>query len=76
MEETLLIKKSVNCSGRMISDIGFKIFYSYARDVFSHLLSCGLSLLVLYSAMRGFSPGTPVFPSHQNQNLTFDLICE
>ena len=24
---------------------------------------CGLSLLVLYSAPRGFSPGTPVFPS-------------
>ena len=23
----------------------------------------GLSLLVLYSAPRGFSPGTPVFPS-------------
>ena len=26
----------------------------------------GLSLLVLYSAPRGFSPGTPVFPSPQN----------
>ena len=33
---------------------------------------CGLSLLVLYSAIRGFSPGTPVFPSHQKP--TFDLI--
>ena len=33
----------------------------------------GLSLLVLYSAMRGFPPGTPVFPSHQKP--TFDLIC-
>ena len=32
---------------------------------------CGLSLLVLYSASRGFSPGTPVFPSHQKP--TFDL---
>ena len=32
----------------------------------------GLSLLVLYSAMRGFSLGTPVFPSHQKP--TFDLI--
>ena len=31
----------------------------------------GLSLLVLYSAMRGFSPGTLVFPSHQKP--TFDL---
>ena len=33
---------------------------------------CGLSLLVLYFAMRGFPPGTPVFPSHQKP--TFDLI--
>ena len=33
---------------------------------------CGLSLLVLYSAMRGFSLGTLVFPSHQKP--TFDLI--
>ena len=32
----------------------------------------GLSLLVLYSASRGFSPGTPVFPSPQKP--TFDLI--
>ena len=32
----------------------------------------GLSLLVLYSAMRGFPLGTPVFPSHQKP--TFDLI--
>ena len=31
---------------------------------------CGLSLLlVLYSALRGFSPGTPVFPSHQKPTL-------
>ena len=34
---------------------------------------CGLSLLVLYSAPRGFSPGTPAFASPQK--LTFDLIC-
>ena len=33
----------------------------------------GLSLLVLCSAPRGFSPGTPVFPSPQKP--TFDLIC-
>ena len=30
---------------------------------------CGLSFLVLYSAPRGFSPGTPVFPSHQKPTL-------
>ena len=35
-------------------------------------VKCGLSVLVLYSAMRGFPPGTPVFPSHQKP--TFDLI--
>jgi len=29
-------------------------------------------LLVLYSAPRGFSPGTPVFPSPQKP--AFDLI--
>ena len=34
---------------------------------------CGLSLLVLYSAARGFSPGTPVFPS--TQNPAFNLVC-
>ena len=33
---------------------------------------CGLSLLVLYSSQRGFSPGIPVFPSHQKSTL--DLI--
>ena len=26
---------------------------------------CGLSLLVLYSVPRGFSPGSPVFSSHK-----------
>ena len=36
---------------------------------------CGLSLLVLYSALRGFSLGTPVFPSHQTQDIAwFNLI--
>ena len=32
---------------------------------------CGFSLLVLYSAPRGFSLGTPVFPSQQK--LSFHL---
>ena len=32
---------------------------------------CGLSLLVLYSALRGFSQGTQVFPYLQKP--TFDL---
>ena len=34
---------------------------------------CGLSLLVLYSASRDFSPGTPVSPLLKKP--TFDLIC-
>ena len=34
---------------------------------------CGMSLLVLYSAARGFTPGTPVFPSTQNK--AFNLVC-
>ena len=31
---------------------------------------CGLTLLVLFSASRGFSPGTPVSPRLKNQHLT------
>ena len=30
---------------------------------------CGLSLLVLYSAPRCFSPGTPIFPSPQKSTF-------
>ena len=33
---------------------------------------CGLSLVVLYSAPRGFALGTPVFPTPRKP--TFDLI--
>ena len=33
---------------------------------------CGLSLLVLYSAQRGFSPSTLVFPSPQKP-IGFDM---
>ena len=35
---------------------------------------CGLSLLLVLSlAPRGFSPGTPVFPSPQNQHLQIPI---
>ena len=34
---------------------------------------CGLSLLVLYSAPRGVSPGTPGFPSPQKPTFDFDF---
>ena len=41
-------------------------------------VKCGSSLLVLYSAMRGFSPGTVLrfSPLTKNQHfISFDLIC-
>ena len=40
---------------------------SYRR----HIVISALILLVFYSALTGFSPGTPVFPSHLKP--TFDL---
>ena len=37
-------------------------------------VKCGFSLLVLFSTLRGFSTGTPVFPSHQKPTFDwFDL---
>ena len=37
-------------------------------------VTCGLSLLlVLYSAPRGFSPGTPVFPSPPLKTQHFQI---
>ena len=39
------------------------------NDPNSPLTSVYRLLLVLYSAPRGFSPGTPVFPSHQKPTL-------
>ena len=40
-------------------------------SIFALSVKCGLSLLVLYSAMRGFSPGILVFASHQKPK--FDI---
>ena len=38
--------------------------------------SCGLNvLLVLSLAARGFSPGTPVFPSFKNQHFQIPIRC-
>jgi len=37
-------------------------------------VTCTLSLLVLYSAPRSFSPGTPVFPFLQKPTI-IDLNC-
>ena len=34
---------------------------------------CRLSLLVLYSVPRDFSPGTPVFPSLKKKKLRVDM---
>lgn len=46
------------------------IFTSYLGLISRHGVICGLSfLLVLYSALRGFSPGTLLFPSPQKTNI-------
>ena len=48
-------------------------FHQYGPGSISALgVICGLSLLVLYSALRGFPLGIPVFPSHEKP--TFNLI--
>ena len=44
-----------------------------AQVRFPDLASCGLSLWLLYSAPRGFSSATPIFPSLRKSK--FDLIC-
>ena len=62
-----------NNDGRVGAVVRALAFHQYGPGSISALgVKCGLSLLVLFSAMRGFSPGTPVFPSHQKP--TFDLI--
>ena len=64
----------LHCGGRVGLVVRALAFHQYVPGSISALgVKCGLSLLVLYSAMRGFSPGTPIFPSHQKP--TFDLIC-
>ena len=37
-------------------------------------VTCGLSLLVLFFALRGFLPGSPVFPSPQKTCISFKMI--
>ena len=51
-------------------------FHQYGPGSISALGAiCGLSLLFLYSAMRGFSPDSPVSPLIKNQHLiSFDLL--
>ena len=45
-------------------------FYNMARVRFPDPpVVCGLNLLVLYSALRGFFLVTPVFSSHQKTNI-------
>jgi len=41
-------------------------------DFLTRLVTCGLTLLLFCSVLKGFSPGTLVFTSHKR--LTFDLI--
>ena len=67
------LKKVLCISGRVGLVVRALAFHQCGPGSISALgVICGLSLLVLYSAMRGFPPGTPVFPSHQKP--TFDLI--
>ena len=57
------------------NDNFFNSYLNLTSQAFLSLIipfTCGLSLLVLYSALRGFCPASPVFPSHQKP--TFDLI--
>ena len=75
---TMLVKmpclKNDDMSGRVGVVVRALAFHQCGPGSISALgVKCGLSLLVLYSALRGFSPGAPVFPSHQKP--TFDLIC-
>ena len=70
----ILCTKHDDAGGRVGLVVRALAFHQCGPGSISALgVKCGLSLLVLYSAMRGFSLGTPVFPSHQKP--TFDLIC-
>ena len=73
--QTIMVQTimEVRSGGRVGLVVGALAFNQCGPGSISALgVICGLSLLVLYSAMRGFPSGTPVFPSHQK--LTFDLI--
>ena len=67
------VKFAGYCGGRVGLVVRALAFHQCGPGSISALgVICGLILFVLYSAMRGFPPGTPVFPSHQKP--TFDLI--
>ena len=69
-----LVRSAFASSGQTIARLGSRVG-AVVRALASHQcvpgsipgpgVICGLSLLVLYSAPRGFSPGSPVFPSPQ-----------
>ena len=72
-KKNILYVKNRHRDGRVGLMVRALAFHQCGPGSISALaVTCGSSLLVLYSAMRGFSPGTPVFPSHQKP--TFDLI--
>ena len=81
VEFQVVSKTCMTRSGRAVHSAGGKVglmvralaFHRCVPGSISALgVTCGLSLLVLYSALRGFSPGSPVFPSHQKP--TFGMI--
>ena len=66
-------RKVNSCGGRVGLVVRALAFHQCGPGSISALgVICGLSLWVLYSAIRGFSLRTRVFPSHQKP--TFDLI--
>ena len=50
-------------------EVAFILNQSSVEPCLSSSASSLSSLLVLYSALRGFSPGTPVFPSPQKRKF-------
>ena len=64
------VKKTDDCAFKLVRVLAF---YQCSPGYISTLgVICRLSLLVLYSALRGFYPGALVFPSHHKP--TFNLI--
>ena len=59
----LIIKLLVSRAGAVVRALAFHGFGRGSIPWFYAI--CGLSSFVLYSAPKGFSPGTPVFPAPQ-----------
>ena len=73
-----IVHKALNCFNKLkIWDclVVFFLEKMYHRgESLCFGLKCVISLLVLYSASRGFPSGTPVVPSPLKTDLWFDMI--